>query len=94
MVQTFNSEHQLLLPPANWCPIFAPRATQVSQRCHTLQPTWELNQEHEPLAAVLPYPYPPGTSSFVFSPVVVSLLPGGQSAATSHLSVLVLVLAL
>ena len=28
VVQTSNSGHQLLLPPANWCPIFASRTTQ------------------------------------------------------------------
>ena len=28
MVRDSNSGHQLLLPPANWCPIFASRATQ------------------------------------------------------------------
>ena len=27
VVQTSNSGHQLLLPPANWCPIFASRTT-------------------------------------------------------------------
>ena len=28
MVRESNSGHQLLLPPANWCPMFASRTTQ------------------------------------------------------------------
>ena len=31
VVQTSKSGHQLLLPPANWCPIFAPRTTQADR---------------------------------------------------------------
>ena len=29
VVRDSNSEHQLLLPPTNWCPIFVSRTTQV-----------------------------------------------------------------
>ena len=32
VVRDSNSGHQLLLPPANWCPIFASRTTHRSQR--------------------------------------------------------------
>ena len=32
VVQTSNSGHKLLLPPASWCPIFASRTTQVEWR--------------------------------------------------------------
>ena len=31
VVRDFNSGHQLLLPPANWCPTFASRTTQDTQ---------------------------------------------------------------
>ena len=41
VVQESNSGHQLLLPPANWCPIIASRTTH---RCHSsgcmLKPPW------------------------------------------------------
>ena len=30
VIQDFNSGRQLLLPPANWCPIFASRTTQIA----------------------------------------------------------------
>ena len=35
VVRDSNSGHQLLLPPANWCPIFASRTTQArpASRC-------------------------------------------------------------
>ena len=32
VVRDSNSGHQLRLPPANWCPIFAPRTTQQTGR--------------------------------------------------------------
>ena len=31
VVRYSNSGHQLLLPPANWCPIFASRTTQTDR---------------------------------------------------------------
>ena len=33
VVRDSDSGHQLLLPPAKWCPIFAPRTTHNSSCC-------------------------------------------------------------
>ena len=39
MVQTSNSGHQLLFPPANWCPVFAPRTTQAAAAAAAWRPS-------------------------------------------------------
>ena len=33
VVRDFNSGHQLVLPPAKWCPIFVSRTAQGPARC-------------------------------------------------------------